>query len=405
MNGSPAIRGKRLAVVLSHPTQYYSPWFRWVRAHTPIELRVFYLWDFGASSQRDPNFGTTFKWDVDLLSGYDSEFLANSSRSPGTDHFLGLNNPGLAGRIAEWHPDALLLFGYKWASHLRAAAWARFHRIPILFRGDSHLLGRGSPAPHVRLALRLLYSQFACFLCVGAANRDYFEAFGVPDRKLFRAPHSVDGALFDKDRPDHKEGAAKLRSELGLDPATRVVMFAGKFVAAKQPLELLRSFIELRLPDTAIIFVGDGPEKEALKELAGHQTGKPDGARVHFLPFANQSEMPSRYLLADLFVLPSRGHYETWGLAINEAMHMGVPCLVSDRVGCQKDLVTRGETGWVFDPTDPPSLGRTLSAALAELGNASRRDEILEAISRRMQGYTYEKTTLGLIAALESLRP
>jgi glycosyltransferase involved in cell wall biosynthesis len=49
--------------------------------------------------------------------------------------------------------------------------------------------------------------------------------------------------------------------------------------------------------------------------------------------------MPARYLLADLFVLASRGLYETWGLAVNEAMHMGVPALVSDRVGCQRDLV------------------------------------------------------------------
>ncbi len=49
----------RLAVVLSHPTQYYSPWFRWLRAHTALELRVFYLWDFGIAARRDPGFGTT----------------------------------------------------------------------------------------------------------------------------------------------------------------------------------------------------------------------------------------------------------------------------------------------------------------------------------------------------------
>jgi glycosyltransferase involved in cell wall biosynthesis len=66
--------------------------------------------------------------------------------------------------------------------------------------------------------------------------------------------------------------------------------------------------------------------------------------------------MPARYLLADIFVLPSRGHYETWGLAVNEAMHLGVPCLVSDLVGCQRDLVTPGETGWVFSADDPEAL-------------------------------------------------
>lgn len=399
----PKDPAKRLAVVLSHPTQYYSPWFRWLSSHTALEFRVFYLWDFGVSRQRDPQFGTSFEWDVDLISGYDSEFVPNSSRRPGAEHFFGFKNPGLTGRIAAWRPDALLLFGYKWASHLRAAAWARLHRVPILFRGDSHMLGRGHPAPHVRVALSMLYSQFFSFLYVGVANREYFEAFGVPARKLFFAPHSVNGALFDRSNPEHKAGAERLRSQLGLGPTTRVVLFAGKLVAAKQPLELLRSFLDLHPVDTAIVFVGDGPEKIRLQRIAADQAGKADSVQVRFLPFANQSEMPSCYLLADLFVLPSRGSFETWGLAINEAMHMGVPCLVSDRVGCQRDLVTHRETGWVFDSGDPKALGQTLSVALAELASPPRRAEIRSAIDRRMAGYTYEKTSEGLVAALAAL--
>src|ERR1019366_7880209 len=155
---------------------------------------------------------------------------------------------------------------------------------------------------------------------------------------------------------------------------------------------------------TAIVFVGEGPEKAKLQALASERAGVPGAPPVRFLPFANQSEMPSRYLMADLFVLPSRGNYETWGLAVNEAMHMGVPCLVSDRVGCQRDLVTHGETGWVFDPSDPQALGRTLSEALAALGSsAARRQEVRQAIERRMAGDTYAKTKDGLLSGLAAL--
>jgi glycosyltransferase involved in cell wall biosynthesis len=395
--------GKRLAVVLSHPTQYYSPWFRWLGSHCQIEFRVFYLWNFGVSKQLDPRFGTQIEWDVDLLSGYDSIFVPNTSASPGAEHFLGFRNPELARRLEEWSPQALLLFGYKWASHMRAVAWARCHRVPILFRGDSHLIGRGAPALHVRIALRALFSQFASFLYVGQANRDYFESFGVPPHKLFFAPHSVDGTLFDRGNQVHKDRAERLRSRLGLDRATRVVLFAGKLVPEKQPLELLRSFLELRLANTALVVVGDGPEKARLQAIAGDLPLGASGSQVRFVPIANQSEMPSIYLLADLFVLPSRGFYETWGLSVNEAMHMGTPCLVSNRVGCQRDLVTEGETGWVFDPEDPRALGVALSAALTQLGSPSRREQIERAIDRRMAGYTYEKTADGLLAALASL--
>ena len=45
---------RRLAVVLSHPTQYYSPWFRWLATHTDLDLHVFYLWEFGVTTQIDP---------------------------------------------------------------------------------------------------------------------------------------------------------------------------------------------------------------------------------------------------------------------------------------------------------------------------------------------------------------
>ena len=367
-----------------------------MRAHTSLEFRVFYLWRFGVTAQRDPQFQATFKWDVDLLSGYEYEFVPNRSRDPGTHHFHGLQNPLLTGRLAAWQPTALLIFGYKWSSHLRAIFWARQRGVPLVFRGDSHLLGRGAPRLLPRIALRALYAQFAAFLPVGIANRSYFTTLGVPEKKLFFSPHSVNHQLFDPTAAAHQAGAAALRTALGLTPATLVVLFAGKLLPAKQPCELLAAFLSLHTPNTALVFVGDGPDKPALLE---HARVAPTGA-VHFLPFANQTEMPARFLLADLFSLPSRGHYETWGLAVNEAMHMGVPALVSDLVGCQRDLVTDGETGWVFRAGDSSSLREKLAAALAALRDLPTRARIRANVAARIAGYTYAQTTAGLLAAL-----
>jgi glycosyltransferase involved in cell wall biosynthesis len=393
----------RLAIVLSHPTQYYSPWFKWLRSNTSLEFRVFYLWDFGVTQQHDPEFGTSIKWDTDLLGGYDSEFIPNAARKPGAEHFWGFNNPGLSGRLSNWRPDALLLFGYKWASHLRVVAWARTNGVPVIFRGDSNLIGRPSPGLQVLLPLRVLFAQFASFLFVGAANRDYFKTFGVPDRKLFFAPHSVNAELFDRNLPAYADEAARLRGELGLGSKTRVILFAGKLVSGKQPMELLKAFLHLRPIDTVLLFVGDGSEKERLQSLALKSASAAEQTTVRFLPFANQSEMPSRYLLADVFVLPSRS--ETWGLAVNEAMHMGVPCIVSDRVGCQRDLITHGETGWVFDASVPPALEAAISEAMTEIGSVSRREEFRRNVGLRIAGYTYAQTTEGLVAAVAALGP
>jgi glycosyltransferase involved in cell wall biosynthesis len=352
MSAISTTQSHRLAVVISHPTQYYSPWFRWLRQHTSLELRVFYLWEFGVTTQRDRQFQSTFKWDVDLLTGYEHDFVPNTARDPGTHHFGGLRNPDLINRLAAWRPSVMLVFGYKSTSQLRAITWARRKGIPLLFRGDSHLLGRGRPGTLARLALSLLYAQFDAVLTVGAANREYFLSLGVPEAKLFFAPHAVDHTRFLPVETSHHIAAQEVRAGLGITLKSRVILFAGKLLPAKQPRELLLTFLDLARPEAVLVFVGEGPEKSALQDLAA----RAPAGRVYFLPFANQSEMPSRYLLADLFVLPSRGHYETWGLAVNEAMHMGVPALVSDLVGCQRDLVTEGETGWVFSAGTPDTL-------------------------------------------------
>ena len=130
--------------------------------------------------------------------------------------------------------------------------------------------------------------------------------------------------------------------------------------------------------------MGDGELKEELHALARSRPQQ----HVRFLPFANQSEIPSRYLLADIFALPSRSLYETWGLAVNEAMHLGVPCLVSDLVGCQRDLVLPGETGWVFPANDPAALAPALEQALHALPQ-TRCSRLRRNVAEKILGYTY----------------
>jgi glycosyltransferase involved in cell wall biosynthesis len=243
-----------------------------------------------------------------------------------------------------------------------------------------------------------LYRQFAAVTYVGAANRAYFETFGVPADRLHFAPHAVDHEHFDPTNPAHQDAARQLRAELGLAPGRRVVLFAGKLIPRKQPAALLEAFLSTPRPDATLLFVGDGEMKPVLQARAVRNPA----ADVRFLPFANQSEMPARYLLADLFVLPSRGNSETWGLAVNEAMHMGVPCLVSDLVGCQRDLVTDGETGWVFRAGDPTHLRAKLDEALAALDREAIGFK--SRIATRITGYRYAQTTDGLLRAINHFR-
>ena len=72
--------------------------------------------------------------------------------------------------------------------------------------------------------------------------------------------------------------------------------------------------------------------------------------RILFLDFQNQQKMPVVYRLGDVTVLCS--HSETWGLAVNEAMASGRAILVSDSVGCAKDLVENARNGFIFQTSN-----------------------------------------------------
>ncbi|HZY87165.1 MAG TPA: glycosyltransferase family 4 protein [Gemmataceae bacterium] len=387
-----------LAVISTHPIQYYAPLFRRLAETPGLAVRVFYLWDFGVQERHDPAFGQSLRWDIDLLEGYDHEFVPNRARQPGTHHFRGVDNPTLPARVAAFRPDAALLVGYNHPSFLRLLFSPRLARCKFLLRGDSHRLvpRRGPGAALRRALLAALFKRFAGFLYVGAANRRYYLQHGVPERKLFFAPHAVDNDRFSAARPQAEREAREWRRELGIDEGRRVVLFAGKYEEKKRPLDLLEAFRAAAVPGTTLLFVGGGP-------LEGELRRRAEGfSSVRFAPFQNQSRMPRTLAAADVVALPSAGADETWGLIVNESLCLDRPVVVSDRVGCAEDLVEPGANGWVFPAGDVGALAGALRQALGpgvDLRGMGQRGR--ELVSR----YHYRDTIAGLTDCLGAMFP
>ncbi len=388
----------KLAVVVSHPIQYYAPWFRHLALEGGIDLRVFYLSSAGFTASRDAGFGRTIAWDVPLLDGYSSEFVPSTARGTGTDRFFDLRNPTLARRVAAWQPDAVLVFGYAYAATLRLlATWARHSRAPLLFRGDSHLLGRAAGGLRRRLRRAVVawaLSRCSAFLATGRANRDFFLAHGAPPERIFHVPHCVDNARFGAEPALTRTAALEWRRSLGIPDDRFLVLFAGKLEPKKRPDLLLAAFQAARLPDATLLFVGHGSLEPSLRAAARAQVD------VVFAPFQNQSAMPRTYAAADIMVLPSEGHQETWGLAVNEAMATGVPSIVSDVVGCGPDLISEGETGWSFLAGDRRALCDALQKTHAHLRDPGRRVRLRADLAARIGRYDYAAATAGLREAM-----
>lgn len=348
---------KKLAIIVTHPIQYYSPLFRKISESGKIELMVFYTWSQAQGKKYDPGFGKEVDWDIPLLEGYNYTFVNNVSKNPGSNNYYGIVNPTLIKEVKAWEPDAVLIIGWNFKSHLKVMRYFK-GKIPVYFRGDSTLLDETPGIRKIarRIFLRWVYSYVVYAFYVGTRNKEYFLEHGLKERQLIFAPHAIDNERFYDKGGINKQKAIEWRRSLGIKDDDFVFLFAGKLEPKKNPMLLLNAFLQLINPKAHLIFVGNGILEKKLKDVCfSNQTiNQFNNGKIHFLPFQNQSIMPIVYRLGNVFVLPSNS--ETWGLAVNEAMACGLPVIVSDKVGCAVDLVNPGTNGYIFKSNDSAVL-------------------------------------------------
>jgi glycosyltransferase involved in cell wall biosynthesis len=335
----------RLAIVTTHPIQYYAPLFRLLAKEPGMDLKVFYTWSQTKEGPKyDTDFGKMIEWDIPLLDGYPYEFVENVAKDPGVHHFRGIDNPTLNNKITEWVPDFLIVIGWNFKTHLSSMRHFK-GKIPVIFRGDSTLLDEKPGVKKVlrRLFLKWVYSNADYALYVGKNNQDYFRKHGLKELQLFWMPHAIDNQRF-HGHPEYDQEAGEWRKELGINPDDLVLLFAGKLEPKKDPEFMLRLARNIPDPRLKLIVVGNGRMEDELKRASNQDE------RIKFLDFQNQQKMPLVYRLSDIFVLPSTGPGESWGLAVNEAMACERPVIVSSKCGCAPDLTDENRTGWVFEP-------------------------------------------------------
>jgi len=343
---------KKLAIVSTHPIQYNAPWFRLLASRGNVQLKVFYTWSQAADTVKDKTFGRDIKWDIPLLEGYAFEFMENVSKKPGSHHFFGMDCPTLIPKIKAFSPNAILFFGWNFKSHIKAMRYFS-GKVPVWFRGDSTLINETGGYKTIlrRLVLTKIYRYVDKAFYVGQANKAYFLKHGLSENQLVYAPHAIDNERFgDAINKNYGSDAQLWRQELGYCHTDILIVYAGKLDAIKQIDFLIEAFkIALRTNDALrLLVVGNGLLEESLKDLASQIE------EIKFLPFQNQTIMPLIYRLANVFCLPSKS--ETWGLAINEAMASGRAVLISNRVGCAQDLISKESNGFVFEYNDIRSL-------------------------------------------------
>ena len=387
----------RLAVVVSHPIQYFCPQYSsWSRLDG-VGLRVFFASRHGLETYHDEGFAGPVRWEG-LALDFPHEFLPGAGNRRVTST---IDAPAVEERLAGFGPHVLCVYGYSQGLQRRAAAWGRRAAVPLLMFTDSQLRPKRSWMKRLAKALVLprLLGGVDRFLTTGDANEAYLRRYGVPDARFVRCYYPVDAAPIDRALEARERTRAAVRDRHGIPDRHHVLLMAGKLAAHKRQRDLVAFSNRIRRVrhDVTVVLAGSGADEPALRRLA--QTRGPGG--VVFTGFVQPRALAGYYAAADLYVHCSET--EPYGVAVSEAVYAGLPVVISDRCGSfgPSDSVRPGLNGYVYPCGDGAALTAAITRILASRG---RRDAMARASRRIGRGNQQLAHGGALLQAFESLR-
>lgn len=346
-----------IAIFQSHPIQHFSPLWKEVAALGDTRLKVFYYSRHGLESAVDPDFGREVKWDVDLLEGYESEFLPRAwpTRNDLDCSWKGLNR-GLARALSGgW--EAVYVAGYIHLNHWRVASLCRRSGLPLLYHSDSNAIHERRKSAVWRALKRVVVPRFfrkvTVFLAAGDHNADYLRMYGAPADRISFCPIPVDLARFERAVEGFGEQERlQLRAQYGLQPDDFVVTFCSKMAPHKRPQDLISAAEVCGLDNLRILFIGSGELENQLRSRHSRH--------ARFAGFINQTAIPRLLAACDVLAMPSER--DAHPLAVTEAQSLGLPVILSDRCGCYgiNDVFRDGESGILYPCGDTAALAEAI---------------------------------------------
>lgn len=200
--------------------------------------------------------------------------------------------------------------------------------------------------------------------------------YGLPEARFHLVPHGI--APTPPDRAVTRRPAQVL--SVGSATPRKGV---GRFLEAAERLAA-------EVEDARFVWAGkDGPTSPSGTTWAEHARAKHpslDG-RLAFQGGLSDGGIASLYAESGVYLCTSI--YESFGLTMVEAMMADLP-VVAPRTAAMAEIITDGETGWLYDPDDPDDLVRQVRAAL---GSPAERERVARA-ARRMAEAEYSAATM-----------
>ncbi len=378
---------------LSHPIQYVSPLLRELSANTKLKV---YYYSGQTAVNDDKGFGQKVSWDIPLLDGYSYEFLKNDSSSKGMNtRFLDAINWSIFKLLRQSDDKVVIVNGWAYLSDWFVFLAAKLYGKKVWMRAEMPWNQEELKPKSFKKSLKFLLFKYIFFkyfidkcLYIGSQNKKYYLMHGVKEPRLIFAPYAVDNQRFQSLKID----GLSVRQKWGIDVKQIMILYSGKLIDKKRPLDLLKAFHQLNDVNTVLFYMGDGPLRNELEAYIAQQQVQ----NVVISGFINQSEIGTIYSIADLFVMCS-GIGETWGLSVNEAMNFSLPVIVSSTCGSSNDLVENGLNGYVFREGDIDALADSLQSLI---NDTMLREKMGEVSKEKINQFSHQVTIENIKALL-----
>lgn len=280
---------------------------------------------------------------------------------------LGLR--GVYNALKHFNPDVIHLTtpGFLFFSTL---LYARLLNKPLLLSYHTHLpiytkdYGLGLLQGITWTMLRLQHNRADFTLTTSPQLCEELVQNGFERVGLWRK--GIDTTIFN---PTFKNPTMRHRLTEG-NPKDPLLIYVGR-IGAEKNLIFFKQLMA-RFPRARLALVGDGPERPTLEtELAQSNTV--------FTGILHGDELSAAFASADIFVMPSES--ETLGFVVLESMASGVP-VVGARAGGVPDIITDGQTGFLFQPGSYDECAMNITRLLVDddlrlrMGLAARQEAL-----------------------------
>jgi len=250
---------------------------------------------------------------------------------------------GLMEWLESWDPSVLILEANpRYITNRSAIRWMHERERPVIGWGLGATHSEGAFSGVINRYRNQYLSSYDGLIAYSSFGAEQFAEAGIPPERIHVAINST----------IHPPASMPERNSIK-GRAPRIV-FVGRLQARKRVDLLLKACAMVETKPECWI-VGDGPERPGLTTLA-----QEINSEAKFLGSKHGPELDELFNQADLFVLPGTG-----GLAIQEAMAHGLPVIVAEGDGTQRDLVSQ-DNGWLVTPGDLEGLSRALQEACAD---------------------------------------